>query len=693
MRVDLGGTWCAAIADEALRRAYPAPSFDDGGWEPIDVPSHWRTTPAFADTDGPVLYRTGFDTPATPPGAERWWLCLDGMFYDGDVWLDGSYVGATEGYFFPHTFEVTGHITAGGEHVLGVEVGCNPQGDKAKRALTGVFQSDEDVGEGWNPGGIWRPVHLASTGPVRISRLRVLCAEAMPERARLNIRAVLDATAAQSVLLRAVVRLGDSETHRVSRHALAHGDNRIEFAMTVDNPALWWPRALGDQPLYDVEVDVLTPTAEPADAPPRRRGRRPDTDVTDEDIAGHVPSDTRHVQTGMRRVTMRDWIATVNGERLFLKGSNLAPTRAALAAATPDEIEADVRRAADIGLDLLRVRGHVSRPELYDAADRLGVLLWQDMPLQWGYARSVRRQAVRQAREAVDLLGHHAAVAVWCGHNEPFDPTPERSWRRIVWEDRPTWNKTVLDGSVGRALQRADPTRPVAPHTGTGPDSHMFVGWYHGEVRDLPSVLAAVPRLARFISEFGAQAVPSWATTASSETLDRRVPRAGTFDAWRTRTQQYQAEVIRFHIETLRRLKYRPAGGFCQLAFADAAPAAVSFAVLDHERAPKEAYEVMQHACAPVIVVAERPLESYELGAPLELDVHVINDLRRPLTATVRAALGDQRWGWVGEVGADDCVRVGTVRGVAVPGELVLTMSAGATEAYRTTYPIGITPS
>ena len=68
----------------------------------------------------------------------------------------------------------------------------------------------------------------------------------------------------------------------------------------------------------------------------------------------------------------------------------------------------------------MRVHAHVSRPELYDAADEPGCSLWQDFPLQWGYARGIRKQASRQAREAVDLLGHHPSIAVWCGHNEPM---------------------------------------------------------------------------------------------------------------------------------------------------------------------------------------------------------------------------------------------------------------------------------
>src|SRR5213592_4334149 len=91
-----------------------------------------------------------------------------------------------------------------------------------------------------------------------------------------------------------------------------------------------------------------------------------------------------------------------------------------LGEATPAELARDVQLALDANLDLLRVHAHVSRPELYAAADHAGLLLWQDFPLQWGYARGVRRQAVRQARAMVDMLGHHPSIANWCAHNEPL---------------------------------------------------------------------------------------------------------------------------------------------------------------------------------------------------------------------------------------------------------------------------------
>src|SRR5205823_7353362 len=136
----------------------------------------------------------------------RSWLVLEGLFYEGDIWLDGSYIGATEGYFFPHAFEVSEPLASRAEHLLAVEVGCSPERDKkAKRNITGVFQHWDCLPPDWNPGGIWRPVRLEETGPVRIGRLRVLCPEATADRALLDIRVELDATEAASVELHTTV--------------------------------------------------------------------------------------------------------------------------------------------------------------------------------------------------------------------------------------------------------------------------------------------------------------------------------------------------------------------------------------------------------------------------------------------------------------------------------------------------------
>src|SRR5262249_32281020 len=187
--MDLSGTWRAAIAADDLRRSAFALDFDDDGWESIEVPGHWRSTPAFADADGPLMYRTRFEL---DPGVRdaRHWVILHGLFYQGDGWLHGASPGDPGGSFFPPAYAITDLARLAREHVLGVEVTCSPQRDLAKkRAVTGAFHHSDSLDRTWNPGGLWRTVRVERTGPVRIGRLRVLCQEASADRAQVHVRA------------------------------------------------------------------------------------------------------------------------------------------------------------------------------------------------------------------------------------------------------------------------------------------------------------------------------------------------------------------------------------------------------------------------------------------------------------------------------------------------------------------------
>src|SRR5207248_1002788 len=292
-----------------------------------------------------------------------------------------------------------------------------------------------------------------------------------------------------------------------------------------------------------------------------------------------------------REVRRDGWRFHVNGERIFVMGSNQGPAAMALGAADPDDLAADVARAVDANLDMLRIHGHVTRPEVYAAADEAGLLLWQDVPLQWGYGRGARRPAATQARE----LGDMAAVL--------------RRW----------------------------------------------------------------PRLARFVSEFGAQAVPEaaefmeparwpdldWAHLSARHNLQpqhfqRFVPpdEYATFDDWRAATQAYQAALIQLQIEDLRRLRHRPTGGFLHFCFADGHPG-VTWSVLDHDRLPKAGHAALAAACRSLLAMFD----------PRTGHVHVANELRRSYPGAeveVRFDGGPaQRFG--GDLPADSLVYVGTV--------------------------------
>jgi beta-mannosidase len=316
---------------------------------------------------------------------------------------------------------------------------------------------------------------------------------------------------------------------------------------------------------------------------------------------------------------------------------------------------------------------------------------------------------MRQAEAAVDQLGHHPSIVQWNAHNDPVaaaigieGDTLRARLRYIGAQQLPSWNKSVLDRWVRRAFEQADPTRLVVPHSGVlphfpkldGTDSHFYFGWYHGDVRDIDRLARSLPRLVRFMSEFGAQAVPDnhdfidtrpwpdldWDTLERRHGLqkwafDERVPpdQFATFGEWQHATQVYQAELIKHHVELLRRIKYRPAGGFCLFALNDPEPV-VSWSVLDHARAPKLGWQALVDACRPIVVVADRPPSIVSPGDRLALRVHVVNDLRDPVEQAVvdvvaRWPGGTQRWRFGGEIGADDVGYVGTID-VEVPDTL-----------------------
>lgn len=692
--MDLGGPWRAQQADDELRRDGTGIELDDSSWSELAVPGHWRNHGDFVHSDGPVLYRKHFEQPVPLEGKRRW-ITFDGIFYQADVWLDGAYLGDPEGYFFPHSFDVTALAGMSNEHVLAVEVTCSPErGTSGRRNITGLFQHSEAFDRDWNPGGLWRSARIHDTGPVRIDRLRVLCRDADDTRAHLRVHARLDSTIAGTARLRTAadgVVIGETE------HTMAAGSNDIDWALDLASPTLWWPHALGQQHLTDIAVDV----------------------IVDGDVSDHT---TR--RTGLREVAFADWVFSINGERLFLKGANLLPTKPGLADIDPEDARRDIELAVDAGLDALRVQAHIAGDTLYDAADELGVLLLQDFPLQWGYGRSIRREAVRQAREAVFALGHHPAIVQWCAHDEPVADAPQvegdstgRKIRRFVRQQLPTWNKSVLDRWVKRAFEQADPTRPTNAHSGVlphlpqldGTDSHLWFGWHRGDIDELAERARRIPRLVRFVSEFGAQSVPAsaddyvdagswpdldWDDLARHHGLEvdvmhqRHPPQDfPSFAAWRTATQRYQAELLRRHIETLRRLKYNPAGGFCFSWLADPAPL-MSASVLDHDRQPKLAWRAVIEACKPVIVVHDALPDPVLPGQSLEVDVHVVNDGREAVSATVAITAswrgGHRQWGFRGDVGADDCGLVGRLSFDAPewPGELLLGIALdGRTES------------
>ena len=381
--------WRAARSSEQLQRSFSDPDFDDSDWQLIDVPSHWQTNPAFADFDGTLLYRADLQVPKLQPGQRRW-LRFDGLCYQGDIFLDGAYVGQTEGYFTYHRFEITDLAAEAGTSILAVEVGApHGTGVDPKRHLTGWFSEGPGLPIDWNPAGIWRPVSIVDTGPVAIRHFRAQCLEASANSATVGLRAVLLAEDPGEVTV--TTSVADVEDETV--HSLAAGENRVEWQVTVPEPELWWPIGCGDQPLFDLSVVV--------------------------NVADGSISDRKQRKIGFRSASMRDFILRINNKRTFGRGINIGPLATDISSMTTDEVHEEAEQIADAGFNMVRVRGHVTRHEFIDKCDQLGLLVWQDLPLVGSFARGTTATIEQQVRDMVDLLSHHPSVVVWGGHLRP----------------------------------------------------------------------------------------------------------------------------------------------------------------------------------------------------------------------------------------------------------------------------------
>lgn len=650
--VDLSKSWQIIASTEQTRRDALYRPEATKNWKKIDLPFQWQSDEQFAGFGGPMLYQCRFENELLLP-SRRAWMSFEGVFYQADFWLDGDYLGDREGYFFPHSFEVTDHLRKQTEHTLLVSVSCAHQGRENQRNFTGTFQNWPYLDQTFNPGGIWRSAGLRFTGPVRIESLQVLPQEASAEEARVMVTAKLDALEQTRVRIR--TRVANAEL--IETHLLSPGTNELTWRVIVYEPKLWWPHLLGDSHLEDLEVCIW------------------DADI-DEDAS---PSDRATLRTGLREVHMDNFQLTINAERLFAKGANLAPVRTLLGNARESEIVELMSSVKEANLDLVRLNGHIAPPALYDTADQLGLLIWQDLPLKGGFNNGAATQAAVQAKKAVAFYGHHPSIAVWSASaiDDPVVKSHVVRGLGSALRTPKTWltPTPAVTKKALKSLRDADPTRPTVAASGSMPTvrgsspTALWIGWSGSNLADLAPTLASWPRLGAFPVEFGAathsdQKPNPLAKSPDDEELSAR--NLGFEDSL-----AYQSALIKIYVETLRRLKYRPTGGFAHFFLNDPVDQRfqASMSLVNPDGSTKPGYEALKSACAPVIVVADQLNDHYHQGDPIALDIHVINDLREPITsAVVTASLewagGSHSWSWRGSMPLDSVVRVGTIAAV-----------------------------
>ena len=401
-------------------------------WSRIELPTEWRSVAGLGSGAG-VLCRTTFGTPDLDDD-ERLWVEAEGINDQADLWLDGAYLGDQDDYYRSHSYDITDLARLGDLHDLVLEVHGGPHA------------------------GIWRPVTLRVTGQAHLQAMRVLTRDASEENAHVLLSASIDAGRALSCTVRTSI---DGAIADERRQSLAKGQNTVSWSLDVPNPRLWWPWFLGRPELVEVTVEIVIDGA---------------------------TSSSRTVRTGLRQASFQNWTCTVNGESLFLDGAWTPQPDFDIARAPLADITAPVRRAREAGLDMVRVYGHVAHPAFYDAADELGILLLQDLPVR-GSGKRGRKVSAPWVGGLVDTVGHHPSVFAW--------------------------HHRALDQFTRRGLAVADPSRDAVGHLSTllPPRTRTVLGAWLATIDALvrtgpEASIKAVPNLARFVTHEELELVP-----------------------------------------------------------------------------------------------------------------------------------------------------------------------------------------
>lgn len=645
----LSDNWQIRPLDQFLHGIYPR---SDEGWRPAVVPAHWQQLAGLETHVGNVVYRCQFALDSDPePTPTRYWLRLNGAFYWSQPYLNGVDLGRHEGYFAPYEREVTAWIKRNNQVLI--EVACPDERDKFnKHMITGVFSHWDCFDPEANPGGLWLPVEIQRSGRVRLQGMR-LHSESFDARvANLRFRVDLDASSAGPVLLRWTFtpRTFDGPVQIYEqKRTLWQGSHTIGGLLKLREPRLWWTHDLGNPDLYTVRLEVWT---------------------------AESLSDVEESAFGIRRFELRNWIPYLNGERFLAKGSNYPPGDMRIATMNRARCDEDFRLVRECHMNMLRIHAHVDHPALYAAADAAGVLLWQDMPLQWLYHPSVLGEAQRQARAMVRLLYNHPSIAIWCMHNEPLHVaetndegmlTRLRTYKSVFSF---SWNRDLLDLRLKQIVEHEDPRRPAIRSSGEiavpgvrdGTDAHTYFGWYqmYGGLEMAEQARRRLPANLRFVTEFGAQSFPNLESCLKFmpaevreidfDLLTRRHSFQGEIMAnwipWRsaqsldeliTMSQDYQIMINRYYVDRLRYHKYAPTGGIIPFLFLDPYPA-ILWSVVDYWRQPKRSYTELQLAFSPQYAFTLIEPRTYLVGEAIDVPLYAVNDARHPVTDLVLTA-------------------------------------------------------
>ncbi|KQV47419.1 hypothetical protein ASC95_24985 [Pelomonas sp. Root1217] len=462
-----------------------AVDFADSAWAVVRLPHTWNGIDGEAGGAyyrGPGWYRRELQLPAAAL-ASRHFLQFDGAALRAEVWINGQLAGRHDGGYAAFRIDITRWLRTG-RNQLAVRV------DNATAPHVAPLGGDFTVF-----GGLYRGVKLVAVPAAHFDLLDdggpgvyVSATDVNAERAQLTLRARVrnDGDATRRLALNLSLR-------DAAGRAVAQGQQAVPAApgatvvaeqpWTLPKPHLWQG---------PTDPHVYTLTAELRDG----------AEVLDT-LA--LPVGIRSVQIDSQRgLLLNGRPHAVHGVNLFHSGR---PGRGL--AVGDAEIDEDFRILKELGATGLRFV-HFQHPQrAYDNADRAGLLVWTEIPLNSAMdeGEEFRANLAQQMRELVKQNQHHPSVFIWGVGNEVY-----RSDDAVV----------KLLAGMSRLAHDLDPTRATSYAHCCAADDHAmarqtdvigfnrYYGWYDGQFGDIgpwaDRVHAGQPDRAMALAEYGAGA-------------------------------------------------------------------------------------------------------------------------------------------------------------------------------------------
>jgi beta-mannosidase len=272
-----------------------------------------------------------------------------------------------------------------------------------------------------------------------------------------------------------------------------------DLEIEIASPQLWWCNGLGEQPLYDLDGQLLS---------------------------GISVEDEIKKQIGLRTIeldTHRDEIGgqfrfIVNGVPIFAKGADWIPSDSFINRTTYEDLKFYIDQAKWANMNMLRVwgGGYYESDAFYELCDRNGILVWQDFAFACNpypfeepeFLENVHQEVIDNVRR----LRHHASLALWCGNNENEMMASMWKSKKVTYESNYDFYYNILSKWTA-SLDKATPYWPGSPSSGERKiesvdldygDNHLWAVW-HG----LLPVTSFRRMPARFTSEYGLESFPS----------------------------------------------------------------------------------------------------------------------------------------------------------------------------------------